>query len=141
LTFLDSDDLYRPSKVSTQLAVLLDDPSLDICECMAQNFWEPGLEEEQARYEAAGRILITHHFETMLAHRSVFDRIGPLNETRHSGDFIDWFQRASDLGVASRVIPDVLIDRRMHVASFSRTEVSLDDYFDLAQARIARRRG
>ena len=75
LAFLDGDDLYRPHKLSTQLAVLEADPELDLCVCTAQNFWEPGLEEERDRYIAAGRVLITHHFATLLAHRSQFEQV------------------------------------------------------------------
>ena len=140
LSFLDADDLYRPAKLSTQLAVLLADPALDLCVCTARNFWEPGLEHEQARYEAAGKVLITHHFATLLAHRSVFERVGAIDETRDSGDYIEWFHRSSDLGLTTRVIPDVLIDRRMHAASLSHTRRGLDDYFELARLRIDRHR-
>ena len=71
----------------------------------------------------------------------MFDRVGPLDESREAGDYIDWYQRAMDLGLSTEVIPDVLIDRRMHGASHSRTHGSLDAYFEIAQARIARRRG
>ncbi|HEX4521455.1 MAG TPA: glycosyltransferase family A protein [Gaiellaceae bacterium] len=140
ISFLDADDLYRPTKLSTQLRYLAADPALDLCECMAENFWEPGLEAERDRYIAAGRLLITHHFATLLAHRSVFERVGPLEERRLSGDYIDWFQRATDAGLTSRVVPDVLMERRMHPASQSHSLGKMDDYFALAQARIARHR-
>jgi glycosyltransferase involved in cell wall biosynthesis len=141
LSFLDADDLYRPDKLSAQLRVLLAEPALDLCTCTARNFWEPGLEQEQARYEAAGKVLITHHFATLLAHRSVFERVGPINETRRYADYVEWFHRASDLGLTTRVIPDVLLDRRMHAASLSHTRAGLDEYFELARARIERHRG
>jgi glycosyltransferase involved in cell wall biosynthesis len=142
VTFLDSDDLYRPAKISTQLRFLVEHPEIDLCACTAKNFWEPGLEDEKARYEAAGRVLISHHFATLLATRAAFERVGPIDASRQSGDYIEWFHRARDLGLTVGVIPDVLIDRRMHGASHSRHAAGgMDDIFELARARIARRRG
>jgi glycosyltransferase involved in cell wall biosynthesis len=142
VTFLDSDDLYRPAKISAQLRFLTEHPEVDLCVCTARNFWEPGLEDEQARYEAAGRVLITHHFATLMTRRSTFERVGRLDESRPSGDYIEWFHRATDLGLAVSVMPDVLIDRRMHVASHSRVVSSgFDVVFELARARIELRRG
>jgi glycosyltransferase involved in cell wall biosynthesis len=138
LSFLDADDLYRPGKLSTQLRVLASSPETDMCICTAQNFWEPGLEAERDRYTAAGRVLVTHHFATLLAHRSVFERVGPLAES--TADYADWFMRATDLGLTAIVIPDVLIDRRMHAASHSHTLDSMEPYFELARSRIEQRR-
>src|SRR5262245_59961185 len=50
LSFLDADDRYRPGKLSTQLTALEADPDADICQCVAENFWELGLEDERDRY-------------------------------------------------------------------------------------------
>jgi glycosyltransferase involved in cell wall biosynthesis len=139
VSFLDADDLYRPAKLSTQLRELETHPGLDLSVCHAQNFWEPGLEEERDRYVAQGRVLVSHHFATLLARRSVFDLVGPI-PARVAGEYAEWFLRATDLGLTSRVIPDVLIDRRMHSRSHSHVVDTLDDYFAIAKARIDRRR-
>jgi glycosyltransferase involved in cell wall biosynthesis len=139
LTFLDADDLFRPEKISKQLRVLDHDPEIDICLCVAQNFWEPGLEDERDRYIAAGRVRMTHHLSTMLVKRSVFDRVGLLDEAT-AGDHADWFLRASDLGLRIEILDEVLLDRRMHAASLSHNEPIWDDYFRLLRARIDRQR-
>ena len=139
LTFLDSDDLYRPGKLSKQLRMLEQDPGIDICLCVAENFWEPGLEQERERYVAAGRIRMTHHLSTLLSKRSVFDRVGPLDEAT-AGEHADWFLRAGDLGLRIEILDEVLLDRRMHAASLSRNAPNWDDYFRLARARIDRQR-
>jgi glycosyltransferase involved in cell wall biosynthesis len=139
LTFLDADDLYRPGKLSKQLHVLQEDPDVDLCLCVAQNFWEPGLEDERDRYIAADRIRMTHHLSTLLARSSTYDRVGPLSEET-AGDHADWFLRASDLGLRIEVIDEVLLDRRMHAASLSHNVPIWDDYFKLVRDRIDRQR-
>ena len=139
LTFLDADDLYRPGKLSKQLRILERDPEIDICLCVAQNFWETGLEEERDRYVAAGRLRMTHHLSTLLARRSVFDRVGPLDEAT-TGDTADWFLRASDLELRIEILDEVLLDRRMHAASLSHVDPMWDDYFKLLRARIDQQR-
>jgi glycosyltransferase involved in cell wall biosynthesis len=139
LTFLDADDLYRPRKLTKQLRVLEEHPDVDVCLCVGLNFWEPGLEEERDRYVAAGRLRMTHHLSTLLASRSVFDRVGLLNE-RTTGDAADWFLRATDLNLTIRLVDEVLLDRRMHPESLSHHSPVMDDYFELVRSRIERLR-
>ena len=140
VAFLDADDLYVPGRLDRQLAHLRSRPGIDISLCTAENFWEPGLEEEQRRYEAAGRLRATHHFGTMLASKTVFERIGPIDEQRRVGDQIEWFLRAKDAGLVIEVLTDVLMLRRNHAASMSHQEPSLEPFLDLAFERLATRR-
>ena len=99
LGFLDADDLYLPGKLSAQVAALEADPGIDYCLCIAENFWEAGLEAERDRYSELGKVRATHHPGAMLARRSAFDRIGLLDTRRAVGDDIDWFLRAADAGL------------------------------------------
>ena len=142
LTFLDSDDIYRPGKLSKQLRMLEQDPEIDICLCVARGEL-PGSRGSKnrnaSRYVAAGRIRMTHHLSTLLAKRSAFDRVGPLDEAT-AGEHPDWFLRAGDLGLRIGILDEVLLDRRMHAASLSRKAPNWDDYFRLARARIDRQR-
>ena len=140
VAFLDADDLYRPAKLSTQLECLSAEPALDICLCTAESFWEPGLEHEAARYAALGKLRGTHTFGTMLARRAVFERVGLLDETRLLDDQAEWFLRAADAGLATRILPDVLVDRRMHAASMSHRHDVIDSYLELVAARLGRAR-
>ena len=109
--------------------------------CTAENFWEPGLEAERERYTTAGRILATHTFCAMLARREVFDTIGLLRTSEPHGEQVEWFLRAGDVGLRVLVTPDVLVDRRMHAGSYSRSsDRVMDVYVRLAAERIARAR-
>jgi glycosyltransferase involved in cell wall biosynthesis len=140
LAFLDADDLFRPAKLERQLARLRARPELDVSLCTAENFWEPGLSAEQARYEQLGRTRATHAFGTMLARREVFARVGMIDESRIYGDQIDWFMRAAEAGVVIEILPEVLMSRRMHGASLSHRMGDIDPYLELVSERLARRR-
>jgi glycosyltransferase involved in cell wall biosynthesis len=140
LALCDADDLFAPDKLARQVACFAARPALDICLSTAENFWEPGLEAERARYEAVGRTRATHHLGTMLARRSVFDRIGLLDETGPAIDHIEWFARVADAGLGVEILPEVLMHRRMHAASMSHTAASAEPYLDFLRARISARR-
>lgn len=141
VAFCDADDLFHPDKVSIQLARFVARPELDISLCTIELFWELGLEHERARYEGAGRTRATHGLLAALARRSVFDRVGMLDESRPAADQFDWLLRVADAGLVVEVLPDVLAWRRMHDESMSHCDPDLDSYLDLARERIAARRG
>jgi glycosyltransferase involved in cell wall biosynthesis len=138
LSFLDADDLYRPGKLSSQLEALDAAPGADLCLCHAENFWEPGMDEERIRHTALGRLRTSWLFGTLLARRSAFDRAGLLDTSLPAGDFGDWWLRAHDLGLTARVLDDVLVDRRMHRDSLTHGVLTPESYFDVVKRRIDR---
>jgi glycosyltransferase involved in cell wall biosynthesis len=141
ITFLDADDLFHPEKLARQIARFAARPDLEVSLSVIENFWEPDLLAERQRYEQLGRpIRTTRQFGNVLARRSVFDRVGMLDETRVYGGHMEWFARVSEAGVVVGVLPEVLVWRRMHRHSLTHRTPDLDPYLDLARARIANRR-
>ena len=57
--------------------------------------------------------------QTLLARRSAFDCVGLFNESLKVGDPTDWFLRAAEQGLATDMLSDVLVDRRMHESNMS----------------------
>jgi hypothetical protein len=79
----------------------------------------------------------------MLAWRTTWGLVGPLDEDLVGGtDDADWFARARDLGVAHRMIDEVVLWRTVHQGNASqRTEVSTQELTRILRRSLARRSG
>jgi glycosyltransferase involved in cell wall biosynthesis len=131
LAFLDADDLWTLEKLGLQLAVLGEHPALDAVFGHAQNFRADGTVEARMSGLIRG---------TMVVRREAFDRVGPFADWR-LGEFIDWYARAVDLGLATLTLPDVVLLRRVHDANTGVTRRDeRDEYTRVLKSVLDRRR-
>jgi hypothetical protein len=74
--------------------------------------------------------------------RAAFERVGPFRTDLKFGEFIDWFARAVELGLRHRLLPEVLLWRRLHDDNLGiRERQSLpSDYAAVLKAALDRRR-
>ena len=116
VAFLDADDRWIARKLTLQMAALNADPAIDLVLCLVRAFASPELPEaERAALEAQQ----PRPFEgwvagSMLIRRASFDRVGPFAEDLGVAEGVDWFNRARRAGLSHRVIPEVLLERRLH---------------------------
>lgn len=133
LAFLDCDDLWAPSKLTSQLAALQADPSLGICFTQMKEFDDTTAFKTQFRARAEPLDGIGK--SSMLCRRSTFTRVGAFNETVKIGDFIEWFNRCKNQGIRHIVLPDVMTFRRIHDSNMSR-EVTAADYLQVIRLHL-----
>lgn len=137
IAFLDSDDLWPLDSLACRAAALATDPALDLI----FGHFDCFLEEPPER-SCLGKLQPALLCPGMLARRSAMDRVGPFDRARRLGEFVDWFARARDAGLGSRVLPDLVLWRRVHPGNMVRERRDeFAEYPRLLKAVLDRRRG
>lgn len=103
---LDADDLWVDTKLSKQMACFDADPTLEAVFSHLVHF-RAGTPHEWREMEG-------YFKSTMLIRRDAFSRVGLFNTQWRVGDFIDWYLRAHEKGIKSRMLDQVLLKRRVH---------------------------
>lgn len=141
--FLDADDRFVPDKLERQWAALEADPMLDIVFGHVREFVSPELTEEQrasVRPPAPQPAPWTAP-NLMLIRRDSFQRVGPFSETVRVGVTVDWYARAMEERLRSTMLPEVLLERRLHTQNNGlRERDSRSQYLHVLKASLDRRR-
>lgn len=117
LAFIDQDDLWPPHKLRLQLEYLDAHPAMDFV--IGQQVYFLSAEQTQAppwlRRDLLQRSLPGYLPGTLLVRKDRFVTVGFFNEALVSGtDDVDWFFRAKDRGMQSRMLADDLLYKRVH---------------------------
>jgi glycosyltransferase involved in cell wall biosynthesis len=121
VTFIDADDRWPADRVATQLAAFERSPAPDIV--FGHLTWFPG-----------------RHGGPQPSRRT-FDAVGPLREQWRLGDFMEWLLRARELGMRELMLPDVVLERRIHGENLTMREPErFSDYARILRGELARRR-
>jgi glycosyltransferase involved in cell wall biosynthesis len=141
--FVDADDRFTPGKLTRQMAALDADPTLDMVFGHVREFVSPELSEEEragVRPPAPEPLPWTAP-NLMLIRRASFERVGPFSEELRVGVTVDWFARASEAGLRSLVLPDVVLERRLHTQNNGlRERDARTQYLQVIRAAMERRR-
>ncbi len=115
LAFLDADDLWMKDKLWRQMAAFEADPELEMVFGHIQQFYSPELtEEERAGIGMPVESMRGYHAGAMLIKKEAFMQVGFFNETLKIGEFVDWYARAMEMGLKQTMLPEVLMNRRIH---------------------------
>lgn len=136
IAFLDADDRWKPDKTAIQLAALQQDPGLAVVFGHAQRFLDTAADE---------RILDTVPAVvrgTGLFRRDAIDRAGCFGTGPHH-EFMTWMLAAADAGLRHAIVPDVVLERRIHGHNdgIIRKREQRQAYFTTLKAALDRRRG
>jgi glycosyltransferase involved in cell wall biosynthesis len=114
--FLDADDRFVPTKLDLQMNALEADPTIDIVFGHVLEFVSPELDEETrstVRQPADGPMPWMAP-NLMLIRRAAFERVGLFSEALRVGVTVDWYARAQEAGLKTLMLPDVVLERRLH---------------------------
>lgn len=68
--------------------------------------------------------------------RSTWEAVGPFDARLRAGEFVDWYTRLAAAGVGVIAIPDVVLMRRIHLASTTAVQARTqdrDDYLEVVR--------
>ena len=141
--FLDADDRFTLGKLSLQKAALDADPGLDMVFGHVREFLSPELDEETRaglRPPAPEPMPWTAP-NLMLIRRESFRRVGPFTTAVRVGVTVDWFARAAEAGLRYTILPEVVLERRLHTQNNGlRERASRSQYLEVIRQAMERRR-
>ena len=141
--FLDADDRFTPDKLELQWAALVADPDLDVVFGHVEEFCSPELTEAQragVRPPAPEPMPWTAP-NLMLIKRESFERVGLFSESLKVGVTVDWYARATEAGLRSLMLPQIVLERRLHLTNNGlREQASRSQYAHVLKAALDRRR-
>lgn len=120
IAFLDGDDLWLPNKLTLQVKYLLAHPELGFVIAHMRPVLENGAEWpsgfNRSYYEKQPPCYLP---SAMLVRREVFFAVGLFDPSyRHANDS-DWFFRSQEGGIRMAIVPEVLVEKRIHSSNLS----------------------
>ena len=117
VAFIDQDDRWRPDKLTKQVAALAADTSAGYSLGHIELFLEPGCPVPAwmgSRGWMVGTRRVGYLPGTMVVRRQTFDRLGLFDDRFKIGSDADWLVRARDAAIGVAIVPDVVMDKRVH---------------------------
>jgi glycosyltransferase involved in cell wall biosynthesis len=142
VALMSHDDLWLPEKLTLQTRALFESKA-DYVVCKVHYFVEAGLSPPAGfRRELLEKDVPAFLAETLLAHKSLFDRVGKFDPRFSTAEDVDFYARANDLGAHSYVIQKVLVHKRLHDSNISSLSQENDrNLLSLLRDSIHRKQG
>ena len=142
IAFLDADDIWTPDKLNVQVNYLTDHPDIQYTCGRVKFFLEPGcsippwFRKELFENDHVGRIM-----DTLVARKSLFEKIGKFDPDLITAEDVDWFARANDNYISTAIIPRVLLYKRIHDTNLSlNTPTNNQDLLKALHRSVSRKR-
>jgi glycosyltransferase involved in cell wall biosynthesis len=137
IAFLDSDDLWVEGKLKLELDAFARDPELDMVMGNVEQFRETGPDTAPVSLGIFDGYLKI----TVLVRRDALFRVGLFDPQWKTGDFIDWYIRATEVPLKSLMLPEVVAKRRIHTTNMGiRERGARSEYPRIMRLALERRR-
>lgn len=136
VAFLDCDDLWLPEKIEKQLQEFEQNPQLQYCTTLIQEFYNPDL-ENYVRPALPGYVATT-----LMVKKSFFEDYGKFEENKKHSHVTEWFAKTKNQNVAEYTVSEVLAYRRIHKENMSwgDSSKSHDEHLEMIKKILDQRR-
>lgn len=137
--FLDSDDLWPENKLEIQLACLSNNPLLEIVQGFVQ-YMRPSNKKEN-KFENFSEPCVSFNLGSGLYKKSVFDKVGFLDETMRFSEDVDWLTRAREKDISTLILKETTLLYRRHQENMTWGKDARDlDFIKALKKSLDRRR-
>jgi glycosyltransferase involved in cell wall biosynthesis len=143
VAFLDADDVWTADKLAVQLEVFERESDVEAVFGLVEQFLAEDADPELARTVAIPPAPQAGIVKTaMLIRGEALDRIGGFDESRFNSDFTDWYVRAVEHGLTTRVPQALVARRRIHGANIGirHQDRQWSETLEVLKASLDRRR-
>lgn len=142
LAFLDADDRWSPSKLESQISAFQTAPDLDMVFGHAQQFLSPELGDELRKQRSVSTDILPAYLPgSMMVKRESFFKVGGFTKGIELAEVVDWYLRAKEKGLKSRLLPEVVLQRRIHQTNQGIQKKQFqNEYLHVLKASLDRRR-
>ena len=119
IAIIDSDDTWPANRLEVQVGCLDAHPEVDIAFGHFRVAIEPGAERPPWLPAKMLDRDLQGHPSTALVRRSVFERVGPFDESFAQGSDTDWILRVREANVPTMFVDDVVLHWRVHGENIS----------------------
>ena len=142
LAFLDSDDLWLPTKLERQIELLTDDPAVDVVFSGVEQFYSPELHRSGAPDRDAHAARSGFLPSAMVVRASSFRHVGGFREGVTFGELLDWYGRTVERISSLRPSTRSSCVRHVHPRNAGiRFRSAHGDYAAMVKVLLDRRRG
>jgi glycosyltransferase involved in cell wall biosynthesis len=133
LAFLDADDYWAPQKLERQHEMIQQN-NTDLVFCYVQAFHSQEMSEIlKTKLHCSNELLAGYTPSALFIRKSTFLDIGYFDISLKVGEFIEWYLRAKNLNLNSKIDEACMVYRRIHAGHVMK---SYKDYFPVIRKKL-----
>ena len=140
--FHDADDVMNDNVLSILYKELESNSDISAVMAKVKDFFSLDLsEEEKQKTKIKSEPYYGLFTGAVLIRKTVFDKIGPFNESVTAGEILDWQSKMENNNLKIKKLDVVSTNRRIHSSNFGKThqKTEFKDYATLLRAKLGRK--